>query len=149
MNSSAPRVILLADDDAEDCLLLGEALREIGRDVDLRTVRDGEELLDYLHRRGRYAPPADAPTPDVILMDLKMPRLDGREAIRALKGHPRWRRTPIVALTTSTAQDDIAACYDLGVNSYIPKPVTYRALVEIVKVMSRYWFDVVELPPRG
>ena len=141
-------VILMADDDAEDCLLLRDALCECEPQVDLRFVRDGEEMLDYLNRRGEYVDRRSAPTPDLILMDLKMPRMDGREAIRALKSDARLRRIPVIALTTSTAQDDVTACYDLGVNSYIPKPVTYRALVDIVQALCHYWFEMVQLPPR-
>jgi CheY-like chemotaxis protein len=149
MREDRSRVILMADDDAEDCLLVRDALLETGRAIDLRFVRDGEELFDYLHRRGEYADSRCAPTPDLILMDLKMPRMDGREAIRAIKTDPRLRRIPVVALTTSNALDDVTVCYDLGVNSYVPKPVTYRALVAIVKAVCHYWFELVELPPRA
>jgi CheY-like chemotaxis protein len=142
-------VILMADDDAEDCLLVRDALREIGLTHDLHVVRHGEELLDYLYRRGEYANGRAAPRPDLILLDLKMPRMDGREVLRSLKADRQWRQIPVVALTTSMAEDDVAACYDIGVNSYITKPVTFRELVDIMGVLSHYWFTVVELPPRA
>jgi CheY-like chemotaxis protein len=137
----------MADDDAEDCLLVRDALLETRRDFNVRFVRDGEELLDYLYRRGEYGDARTAPSPDLILLDLKMPKMDGRETIGALKCDPRFRRIPVVALTTSTAEDDVAAAYEVGVNSYISKPVTYRALVRIMESLATYWFDVVELPP--
>jgi CheY-like chemotaxis protein len=141
-------VILMADDDAEDCLLVRDALREVRLSHDLRVVRNGEELLDYLYRRGDYENGHAAPRPDLILLDLKMPRMDGREVLGVLKADRQLRRIPIIALTTSTAEDDVAASYDIGVNSYITKPVTFRELVDIMGVLSHYWFAVVELPPR-
>jgi CheY-like chemotaxis protein len=140
--------ILMADDDAEDCALVRDALRETRFQHDLRFVRNGEELFDYLCRRGEYADGRRSPRPDLILLDLKMPKMDGREVLRAIKGDRRFRQIPVVALTTSMAQDDIGFCYEMGVNSYVTKPVTFRALVDIMGVISRYWFEVVELPPR-
>ena len=104
----------MADDDGEDCLLVRDALRETGRPCDLRFVRDGEELFDYLRHEGEYEDGRDAPWPDLILLDLKMPRKDGRETLRELKSDPHWRRIPVVALTTSTAGDDVEFCYDVG-----------------------------------
>jgi CheY-like chemotaxis protein len=142
-----PAVILMADDDADDCLLVRDALQEIGLPHELRFVRNGEELLDYLRRRGEYANGHAAPRPNLILVDLKMPRMDGREVLRALKSDQHLRRIPVVALTTSAAEDDVTACYDFGVNSYITKPVTFRRLVDIMAIVSKYWFEVVELPP--
>ncbi len=142
-----PYTILMAEDDAEDCLLVREALKETRRDHDLRIVRDGEELSDYLARRGRYANGQDAPWPDLILLDLKMPKKDGREVLKELKSDPRFRRIPVVALTTSTAADDVGFSYDTGVNSYITKPATFRGLVEMMETLSKYWFELVELPP--
>jgi len=138
--------ILLAEDDADDRLLVKEALAE-GRVLnDLRSVEDGEELLDYLRRRGRYADPETSPRPGLVLLDLNMPRKDGREALREIKGDPDLKRIPIVVMTTSKAEEDIVRSYDLGANSYITKPVTFERLVELMKVLGRYWFELVELP---
>ncbi len=144
---SRPFTILMADDDADDCLLVSDALRETGQTHQLRCVRDGEELTDYLYRRGKYANGRDAPRPDLILLDLKMPKKDGREVLRELKSDPRMRRIPVVALTTSTAEDDVSLSYDIGANSYVTKPVTFRALVDMMNTLSKYWFELVELPP--
>ncbi len=141
-------VILMADDDADDCLLVREALVENGRDYDLRVVRDGEDLLDYLHRRGPYAPAGAAPLPDLILLDLKMPKMDGREALRELKGDARLKQIPVVVLTTSTDHGDIEYAYRMGVNSYLTKPVTFRALVDLMDTLAKYWFETVEPPGR-
>lgn len=146
VNSSNPFTILMADDDREDCLLVQDAMKEAHFDCDLRFVRDGEELCEYLHRRGRYAGAEDVPRPDLILLDLKMPRKGGREVIGELKSDPRFLHIPIVALTTSMAADDIVGSYAVGVNSYIAKPATFRELVEVMEVLKRYWFELVKLP---
>ncbi|PYQ58933.1 MAG: two-component system response regulator [Acidobacteria bacterium] len=139
-------VILLAEDDADDRLLVREALTE-GRVVnELRCVEDGEELLDYLHRRGRYTDPEESPRPGLVLLDLNMPRKDGREALREIKADPDLKRIPVVVMTTSKAEEDIFRSYDLGANSYITKPVTFERLVELMKVLGRYWIEFVELP---
>ena len=138
--------ILLAEDDADDRLLVREALVE-GRVLnELRCVEDGEELLDYLRRRGRYADPEESPRPGLVLLDLNMPRKDGREALREIKADPDLKRIPIVVMTTSKAEEDIVRSYDLGANSYITKPVTFERLVELMKVLGRYWIEFVELP---
>ncbi len=137
----------MADDDADDCLLVHHAMRETEHTCDLRFVQDGEELFDYLHRRGQYANGQAAPRPDLILLDLKMPKKDGREVLRDIKTDPDFKRIPIVALTTSTAEDDIRFCYEMGANSYVTKPVTFRNLVDIMNTLCKYWFEVVELPP--
>lgn len=148
MTPSRPFTILMADDDEDDRLLATEALAESRVSNELRCVEDGVELMDYLHRRGVYAPPASAPRPGLILLDLNMPRMDGREALREIKGDPSLRRIPVVVLTTSRADEDIARSYDLGANSYIPKPVTFDGLVEVVRALGRYWIEIVELPER-
>src|SRR5215211_1811341 len=123
MNANArPIVILLADDDEEDRMLAGDALEESRVVNDLRFVEDGEELLDYLYRRGRYSEPGAAPTPGLILLDLNMPKKDGREALREIKADADLRRIPVVVLTTSKAEEDIYRTYDLGANSFITKP---------------------------
>jgi CheY-like chemotaxis protein len=139
----------MADDDGEDCALVGDALRETGRSCNLRFVRNGEELFDYLRRQGEYKEGRNSPLPDLILLDLKMPRKDGRETIRELKSDPQWRQVPVVALTTSTARDDVEFCYDAGVNSYVTKPTTFRGWVKILKTITEYWFEVAELPPKA
>jgi two-component system, response regulator len=141
-----PITILLADDDADDRMMAGEALAESRLANDLRFVEDGEELMDYLHRRGRYAEPADAPRPGLILLDLNMPRKDGREALREIKGDPVLRKIPVVVLTTSQAEEDIYRTYDLGVNSFITKPVMFESMVAVMKALGKYWFEIVELP---
>jgi CheY-like chemotaxis protein len=142
------KTILMADDDPEDCLLVQDALREADRECDLRIVRNGEELFDYLHRAEGHEGNPDAPWPDLILLDLKMPRKDGRETICELKASPRYRHIPVVALTTSTASDDVEFSYNAGVNAYVPKPTSFREWVRILGVLGRHWFDVVELPPK-
>jgi CheY-like chemotaxis protein len=139
--------ILLADDDPDDRQLTRDAFAENRLANVLNTVDDGEELLEYLQRRGRYADQRNEPLPGLILLDLNMPRKDGREALKEIKADPNLRRIPIVVLTTSKAEEDILRTYDLGVNSYITKPVTFKSLVELIKLLGRYWFEVVELPP--
>jgi CheY-like chemotaxis protein len=138
--------ILMADDDEDDCMLAREALAETRLTNDLYFVRDGEELMDYLYRRGQYAQPNALPRPDLILLDLNMPKKDGREALTEIKSDPNLRQIPVVVLTTSKAQDDIYEIYDLGANSFITKPVTFSSLVEMMKTLGKYWFEIVELP---
>ena len=148
MKSKAmPITILMADDDADDRRLTQEALEE-GRLInEVRFVENGEELMDYLHKRGKFAPPAEAPRPGLILLDLNMPRKDGRAVLKEIKSDPDFRQIPVVVLTTSKADEDIYKSYDLGVNSYIVKPVTFEALVDILQTLEKYWFEIVELPP--
>jgi len=138
--------ILYADDDAEDRMLVKDAWAENRLANELHFVEDGEELMDYLRRRGNYAHLADQPLPGMILLDLNMPRKDGREALQEIKADPRLRSIPVVVLTTSKAEEDILRAYDLGVNSFILKPVTFQSLVELTLTLSKYWFEVVELP---
>lgn len=142
-----PITILMADDDADDRRLTQEAFEEARLINDLRFVENGEQLMDYLRREGAYAPPAEAPRPGLILLDLNMPRKDGRTVLKEVKGDPNLRQIPIVVLTTSKADEDIYKSYDLGVNSYIVKPVTFEALVDILQTLEKYWFEIVELPP--
>ena len=141
-----PNVILMADDDADDRLLAKDALVESQVNGDLRFVENGEDLLDYLWRRGKHAAPADTPRPGLILLDLNMPRKDGRDALREIKSHPELRRIPVVVLTTSRADTDIGAIYELGANSFISKPFQFEALVNVMKTLGHYWFQTVELP---
>ncbi|MGE3275897.1 MAG: response regulator [Vicinamibacterales bacterium] len=139
-------VIALADDDPDDRELALQALEESRLANRLITVEDGEQLLDYLHGRGKYADREEYPRPGLILLDLNMPRKDGREALREMKADPSLRQIPVVVLTTSKAEEDIYRSYDLGVNSFITKPVTFDGLVQVMRVLGRYWFEIVELP---
>ena len=148
-NHGKPIVILLADDDEEDRMLASDALAESRVVNDLRFVQDGDELLDYLYHRGAYADASTSPSPGLILLDLNMPRKDGREALREIKADPDLRRIPIVVLTTSKAEEDIYRTYDLGANSFIAKPVKFESLVALMKEIKRYWIEIVELPING
>ena len=139
-------VILLVDDDAGDQELTRRALEEDVLRVDLRIVSDGEEALDYLFGRGAYAAAGAAPRPDLILLDLNMPRMNGREVLQTLKKSPELCRIPVVILTTSQQEADILATYDLGCNSYVQKPVDIERFIKVVREMGNYWFEVVTLP---
>jgi CheY-like chemotaxis protein len=143
-----PITILLADDDEDDRLMTRDALREARLHNDLRTVVDGVELLEYLRNEGAYAQAESAPWPGLLLLDLNMPRMDGREALREIKDDAKLRMLPVVVLTTSKAEEDIVRTYELGVNSFISKPVTFMGLVDVMKAFSRYWLEIVDLPPR-
>ena len=141
----APLTILLADDDPDDRLMAADALAEARVSNPLICVEDGEELLDYLFGTGSYVdhPPQ---RPGLILLDLNMPRVDGREALARIKQDPTLKRIPIVILTTSEADEDIVQTYDLGVNSFITKPVSYNGLVEVMRGLGHYWLEIVALP---
>jgi CheY-like chemotaxis protein len=141
-------VILLAEDDPDDQYLISEACDESGVATQLFIVQDGEELLDYLNQRGNYTDPVQWPRPNLILLDLNMPRKDGREALAEIKAQPELRRIPVVVLTTSQAEEDILRAYDLGVSGFITKPVKFSGLLEVMKKLSNYWLNTVELPPR-
>lgn len=141
--------ILLADDDAEDRMMAKEALEESKLANQLFTVVDGEDLLDFLFHRTPYEDTAKYPRSDLILLDLNMPKMDGRAALREIKAHPELRRIPVVVLTTSTAEEDILRAYDLGANSFIIKPVSYSGLVDIMQTLGKYWLEIVALPPEG
>ena len=138
--------ILMADDDADDRLMTKEAFEESRLANDLRFVEDGVELLDYLHRRGKYADPATSPRPGLILLDLNMPKKDGREALREIKSDPKLKSIRVVVLTTSKAEEDIYRTYDLSAASYITKPVTFVGMAEVIKTLGKYWLEIVELP---
>ena len=141
-----PITILMADDDEEDCMLVKDAWRESKLANDLRFVADGEELMDYLQHSGTFSSKIDSPRPGLILLDLNMPRQDGREALKAIKADVSLRQIPIVVLTTSKAEEDIVRAYDLGVSGFIIKPVTFESLVDVVTTLDKYWFEIVELP---
>jgi CheY-like chemotaxis protein len=145
MLDTHPITILMADDDADDRELAREALAESRVLNDLHVVGDGAELLDFLRHQGRYEH-QDAPRPDLILLDLNMPKLDGREALGVLKNDPKLRSIPVVILTTSRTEEDVARSYDLGANSFISKPVTFVGLVDVMRELGRYWVVIVELP---
>jgi CheY-like chemotaxis protein len=138
--------ILLADDDPDDRLMTQEALAESHLLNKLDMVEDGEQLMDYLRRNGKYSDLAHTPLPGLILLDLNMPRKDGREALKEIKADPELRRIPVVVLTTSQAEEDIFKTYDLGVNSFITKPVVFESFVELMRHLGRYWFEIVLLP---
>ncbi|HEX9013527.1 MAG TPA: response regulator [Anaerolineaceae bacterium] len=146
-NSNKPVVILMAEDDPDDRFLSEEALKEARVINELHVVEDGEELMDYLCRRGRFELPASSPRPGLILLDLNLPKKDGREALKEIKSSPSLRRIPVVVLTTSRAEEDILRTYDLGVSGYITKPISLTALVNVMKVLGDYWLEIVELPP--
>ncbi len=139
-------IVLMADDDEDDRLLTKDAFVHARIANELRFVTDGVELLQYLRHEGAYADPRAAPMPGLILLDLNMPRMDGREALRAIRADPALCHIPVIVLTTSRADIDVYRSYALGANSYIPKPVDFKGLVEAMRELGRYWFHIVELP---
>ncbi|MGE5894837.1 MAG: response regulator [bacterium] len=142
-----PIVLLIAEDDEDDFILIKETMEKGRLSNEIRWVKDGEELMEYLCRRGEYRDPGKAPFPGLILLDLNMPRKDGREALKEIKADEKLRSIPVTIFTTSRTEEDIIRSYDLGVNSFIQKPVRYDAFVEAVKALGRYWFEIVALPP--
>jgi CheY-like chemotaxis protein len=142
-----PMTILMADDDQEDRELTQDALKDASLTNEVRFAVDGQDLMDYLRCEGCYADPlVDAPRPGIILLDLNMPKKDGREALAEIKSDEALRQIPIVVLTTSSDKADIFRTYNLGVNSFITKPVTFAGLVEVMRTWTRYWLEVVDLP---
>lgn len=138
-------VIVCADDDADDRMLVQDAFEEAGVSGHLQFVENGEQLLDYLtHKNGFDS--NNAPKPDVILLDLNMPRKDGREALGEIKLHSDLKRIPVIILTTSKAAEDVSRSYELGASGFITKPVTYEGLVDVARILRKYWFEVAELP---
>ncbi|WP_249070468.1 response regulator [Argonema antarcticum] len=138
---------MIANDDENACFLMEEALLEVPLAMNIYFVEDGEELLDYLYCRGQYASATKRyPRPDLILLDLNMPRLNGREALKEIKSDPKLGHIPIVVLTTSQQEKDIFNCYSLGANSFIVKPLTFKELVRVMTCLCRYWFEIVSLP---
>jgi CheY-like chemotaxis protein len=140
--------VLLAEDDEDDRELINDALLNSGHALRTRFVGDGRELLDYLRtdRDGEHGSDPEAPWPSLILLDLNMPRMDGREALAEIKSDPVLRRIPIVVLTTSSDHEEVSAAYDLGANAFITKPVTYAGLLEVMGTVAKYWSKVVRLP---
>lgn len=144
-----PITILMADDDPGDRILTTEAFKDARLLNELRFVENGEELMDYLHARGKFAPPAEAPRPGLILLDLNMPRKDGRTVLKELKADLNLCNIPVAVLTASEDDADVYRSYDLGVNSYIVKPVTFGAIVDTLQTLEKHWFQIVELPSAG
>jgi CheY-like chemotaxis protein len=146
MNKLAPVTILLADDDPDDRFLAQNALEQSRLRNNIYFVADGEELMDFLEHKGKYTSEKDAPTPDLILLDLNMPKKSGVEALKLIRENEQLKHIPVVILTTSEAEQDILDTYKLGVNSFITKPVSFEGLIEVMKVLKRYWFQIVKLP---
>lgn len=138
--------ILIVDDDIDDCEMVRDALKESHLINTLYFVHDGEELMNYLQHRGKYEDTNKFPKPGLILLDLNMPKKDGREALKEIKSDPQLRQIPVIVLTTSQAEEDIYRTYDIGVNSFITKPVEFNSLVKIMQDLGHYWFEIVELP---
>jgi len=137
--------VLFADDDHDDCRMIGEAFQECVPDCDLTFVHDGFDLLHYLRQQAGYVTFTDAPRPDLILLDLKLPRMDGFEALAEIKSDPGLRSIPVVVLTNSTTEQDVMRAYDLGAAGFIIKPETFAGMLELVRAINHYWFEVVEL----
>lgn len=146
MKMSKSIEILIADDDAEDRILILDALKESRLKNTVREVENGEDLMEYLLNKGPYSDKLKYPTPGIILLDLNMPKKDGREALKEIKADKNLRSIPIIILTTSKAEEDILKTYDLGVSSFITKPVTFSAMVEVMNTLRKYWFEIVEIP---
>ena len=138
--------ILVADDDADDRLLIEDAFQENECSFKVDFVVDGVELMDYLTRKDKFSDLQETALPKVILLDLNMPRKDGRTALEEIKNSEELRNIPVVILTTSNSEEDISKTYGLGVNSFITKPVTFEELVDVVKTLTTYWLEIVELP---
>lgn len=138
--------ILIVEDDPEDRMLAEDAINESQPTFPVRFLEDGEQLLAYLQHKGKYQEEDSNPPPGVIVMDLNMPRLDGREALAQIKAHPVFKSIPVIILTTSDNTQDIENCYSLGANSYITKPRNYRELVKIMEMIKNYWYNLNELP---
>jgi CheY-like chemotaxis protein len=148
MNEKKPVIIVMADDDDDDFMLTEKALKKSKLLNTLYRVVDGEELLEFLLHKGKYADVANSPRPGVILLDLNMPKKDGREALKEIKNNPDLKDIPVVVFTTSKAEEDIYRSYKLGVNSFITKPVTFEGLIDVMTSLGKYWFEIVELPTR-
>ena len=140
-------VLVMVDDDEDDCILVEAALYEALLKCDFHCVEDGPAMLDYLNRTGRYQDPTVSPRPDIILLDLNLPKMNGREVLRALKANPRFRAIPVIILTTSRTEEDIAFCYNEGANTYIVKQPSFEGLLCAIKVIREYWMETATLPP--
>ena len=147
MNKQNTVVILLAEDDEDDYILIKKGLRKAKLSNEIRWVKDGVELMDYLRHTNAYEDISTSPRPCLILLDLNMPRMDGREALKEIKNDESLKTIPTVVLTTSKAEEDIIDTYNLGVNSYVRKPVRFEDFARAISVLGQYWFELVELPP--
>ena len=145
-HTNPPVPILMAEDDPDDRLLVSDAFSDASVTSPLFFVEDGEELMDYLNRRGAYSDTTRYPTPGLILLDLNMPRKNGREALFEIKSDPLLRKIPVIVMSTSRSDEDIERSYRDGVNSFITKPSSFSGFLDVVRTLSRYWLDVVELP---
>jgi CheY-like chemotaxis protein len=143
-----PLTILMVDDDEDDRDLTLDAMQDLELAQHVRFAVDGQDMLGYLRHRGRYVEGGgiDAPRPGIILLDLNMPKKDGREALAEIKSDESLRQIPVVVLTTSKDEEDVFRSYDLGVNSFITKPVTYAGLLDLMRTWSHYWLELAELP---
>jgi CheY-like chemotaxis protein len=149
MTANGKRIsILVADDDSDDRMLIKDAFEENRINNELHFVEDGEQLMAYLRREGEYSELGSNPYPGLILLDLNMPKKDGREALAEIKNDPQLCRIPVVVLTTSKAEEDVVRTYGLGVSSFISKPVSFEGLLSLTKVLTKYWIELVELPPQ-
>lgn len=146
MSTGKPIRILVADDDEDDRLLIADAIEESRLTNPVDFVEDGVDLMEYLKREGKHADKADLPLPGIILLDLNMPRKDGRTALGEIRQDPQLKKIPIVVLTTSKSEEDVLKTYNLGVNSFITKPVTFERLVEVTQTLNKYWFEIVVMP---
>ncbi len=147
VQTGRPATLLLIEDDPADQRALRFALDRSKFCNRLLVVEDGQEALDYLHRRGAYADADRSPRPDLILLDLNLPKVDGKDVLRDIKATPDLRGIPVVVLTVSDEEEDVTQSYGLGVNSFVRKPVDRDALVETVLALGKYWLEVVVLPP--
>lgn len=145
--SSERTVLLMADDDPADCLLTEKALRKADITCPLYVVHDGAELMDYLKQRGDYTDPTAAPRPSLILLDLNMPNVNGTEFLAQLRDEPELNSIPVVILTTSDDEREIAASYALGANAYLVKPSAFDDMVSVAEVVKAHWLQMVRLPP--
>ena len=141
--------VLLVEDNPRDVRLTQRAFQQAGLPHDLRVVRDGDEALAYLHHEGAYKEAETAPRPDVILLDLNLPRMGGHELLREVKQDNRFRQVPIIVLTTSERPDDVRLAYDAGANAYLLKPVEFSRFTEVIGQLGKFWLEIVELPPEG
>ncbi len=142
-----PFCILIAEDNEDDYLLARDALKECSLETELQWVKDGEELMDYLLHQGAYKDSEKFPRPDLVLLDLSMPRKNGREALKEIRALPELRRLPVLVLTTSHAENDVLFSYEQGANSFISKPIGFGPFVEVMKSICSYWFGHVVLLP--
>lgn len=146
MNNHANIDILLVEDDSGDVELTKEGLQAAKMLVNLHVVDDGEKALKFLRKEPPYT---EVPRPDIILLDLNMPRKDGKETLQEIKADGALRSIPVVILTTSEAEADIVRCYDLGANCYITKPLGFEAFTKVVNMIEEFWFSIVKMPPKN